>query len=175
MKLVQAPPATTVSAPLDGVAPANFHATSNHPEYIHLGGGKWLLARESRMDCVVVVENDDLRVVEPRHLKKGDAVVVGRTENGEEGILLYTTGFEEPSKESEDKFSFRTRDTRETPFSRSYDQLYDILRHDRQHGYIVWVPGPAVAFDKDSREAMQALPARTSILRLFSILAIIIT
>jgi lysine-ketoglutarate reductase/saccharopine dehydrogenase-like protein (TIGR00300 family) len=157
MKLVQAPPATTVSAPLDGVAPANFHATSNHPEYIHLGGGKWLLARESRMDCVVVVENDDLRVVEPRHLKKGDAVVVGRTENGEEGILLYTTGFEEPSKESEDKFSFRTRDTRETPFSRSYDQLYDILRHDRQHGYIVWVPGPAVAFDKDSREAMQAL------------------
>ena len=32
-----------------------------------------------------------------------------------------------------------------------------ILKHDRDHGYIVWVLGPAVAFDKDSREAMQGL------------------
>ncbi len=56
-----------------------------------------------------------------------------------------------------DKFSFRTRGTRETPFSRSYDELYKVLRHDREHGNIAWVLGPAVAFDKDSRDAMQGL------------------
>jgi hypothetical protein len=32
-----------------------------------------------------------------------------------------------------------------------------VLRHDRDHGHIVWVLGPAVAFDKDSRNAMQGL------------------
>jgi hypothetical protein len=31
------------------------------------------------------------------------------------------------------------------------------MRHDRDHGTIVWVLGPAVAFDKDSRDAMQGL------------------
>ncbi len=56
-----------------------------------------------------------------------------------------------------DKFAFRTRGTRETPFSRSYDDLYNVLRHDREHGYITWVLGPAVAFDRDSRDAMQGL------------------
>ena len=32
-----------------------------------------------------------------------------------------------------------------------------MLRHDRISGYIVWVLGPAVAFDKDSRDSMQGL------------------
>ena len=38
-----------------------------------------------------------------------------------------------------------------------YDKLYDILRHDREHGYIVWVLGPACVFDHDSRNAMANL------------------
>jgi hypothetical protein len=79
--------------------------------------------------------------------------VIGRTENGEEGIYVHTAGFGQTG-ESTGKFAFRTRGTRETPFSRSYDELYDVLRHDRHHGYIVWVLGPAVAFDRDSRDAM---------------------
>jgi hypothetical protein len=84
-------------------------------------------------------------------------VVIGRTENGEEGIYLHIGGFEPVSSAVPDKFSFRNRGTRETPFSRSYDELYKVLRHDRDHGYIVWVLGPAVAFDMDSRSAMQGL------------------
>jgi hypothetical protein len=134
--LKQSPIATLEPAPADGIAPDNYHATSNHPEYVKLG--------------------EKVDVVEARNLKQGDLVVVGRTENGEEGILVHNKGFEQASA-NEDKFAFRSRGTRETPFSHSYDSLYEILKHDRNHGHIVWVLGPAVAFDKDSRSAMQGL------------------
>lgn len=155
--LCHAPTARTEPALMDGVVPRNFHGTSNHPEYVHLGGGNWLLAPESRMDAVLRLKGETLEVVEARRVKQGDQVVVGRTENGEEGIYVHTTGFDLPAEIAAEKFSFRTRGTRETPFSRSYDDLYRVLRHDREHGYIAWVLGPAVAFDKDSRNAMQGL------------------
>lgn len=156
--LRQAPVALFRAAPADGVAPDNFHATSNHPEYIHLSLQEWQLAPQSRMDAVIMLSANGLQVLEPRRLCKGDMVAVGRTENGEEGILVYTSGFTNHANRHDGaKFTFRTRGTRETPFSRSYDELYKILRHDRQHGYIVWVLGPAVAFDRDSRQAMQGL------------------
>jgi lysine-ketoglutarate reductase/saccharopine dehydrogenase-like protein (TIGR00300 family) len=155
--LISAPSVKVEAASRDGVAPENYHGTSNHPEYVHLGDGKWVLVPESRMDCVLVSRGTTIEVVEPRRLKRGDSVILGRTENGTDGILVYTEGFDTGNKEHVDKFSFRTRGTRETPYSRSYDNLYDLLRHDRQNGYIVWVLGPAVAFDKDSREAMQKL------------------
>ncbi|MFC1454429.1 hypothetical protein ACFLQL_04520 [Verrucomicrobiota bacterium] len=151
------PPARTGKAPSDGIAPDNYHGTSNYPEYVHLGNGKWILVPESRMDCVLVLRGDTIEVTEARRLNQGDKVIIGRTENGEDGIFVHTNGFDTDSGKNADKFSFRTRGTRETPFSRSYDTLYNLLRHDRQHGYIVWVLGPAVAFDKDSRDAMQKL------------------
>lgn len=151
------PPAQTRQAPADGVVPDQFHATSNHPEYVCLEQGRWVLAPESRMDCVLVLRGDRLETVEPRRIKQGDEVVLGRTENGEEGVFVHPDGFDEQDTQTTDKFSFRTRGTRETSFSGSYDALYDILRHDREHGNIVWVLGPAVAFDKDSRSAMQGL------------------
>ena len=157
-KLAQAPIIKTEPAPSDGVAPENFHATSNHPEYLHLGQGKWLLVKESRMDAVLVLRDGQVAAIEARRLKTGDPVVIGRTEDGEEGIFVYPGGFAPPAAaQAEEKFSFRSRGTRETPFSRSYDELYQVLRHDRESGYIVWVLGPAVAFDKDSRSAMQGL------------------
>lgn len=152
-----APPARFEPALADGIVPANFHGTSNYPEYVHMGSGSWLLAPESRMDAVLVLRHGTLDVLEPRNVKKGDMVAMGRTENGEEGIYVYTRGFDPPAAKRADKFAFRTRGTRETPFSRSYDELYKILQHDRDHGYITWVLGPAVAFDKDSREAMQGM------------------
>jgi len=154
--LQNSPNAAFVPAPADGIAPRNYHATSNHPEYVKIAGDKWLLAPESRMDAVLVLRGAQLEVVEARRLKKGDSVVIGRTENGEEGIYVHNTGFRQGG-DNADKFAFRSRGTRETPFSHSYDSLYNILQHDRDHGYIVWVLGPAVAFDKDSRAAMQGL------------------
>jgi lysine-ketoglutarate reductase/saccharopine dehydrogenase-like protein (TIGR00300 family) len=155
-KLQRSPAATTVAAPADGIAPDNYHASSNHPEYIKLPDSTWVLAPESRMDAVFVVRGGEIAVIEARNLKKGDLVVTGRTENGEEGILVHNEGFSQTGGSS-DKFTFRSRGTRETPFSYSYDSLYEILKHDREHGHIVWVLGPAVAFDKDSRNAMQGL------------------
>jgi lysine-ketoglutarate reductase/saccharopine dehydrogenase-like protein (TIGR00300 family) len=154
---LHAPHVRVKPAPKNGVAPENFHGTSNHPEYIKLKSGKWVLVPESRMDCVLVVRGDSVEVVEARRLKRRDPVVVGRSENGEEGIWVHTSGFDRRRGTRSDKFSFRMRGTRETPFSRSYDHLYDVLRYDQKNGYIVWVLGPAVAFDKDSRNAMQGL------------------
>ncbi len=155
-QFTEAPPAAMAPSPASGIAPENYHATSNFPEYVKLESGEWLLAPEGRMDAVLVFKNGNLEVTEARRLSKGDLVVIGRTENGEEGIYVHDACFVE-TKESEDKFTFRSRGTRETPFSHSYDSLYEILKHDREHGYIVWVLGPAVAFDKDSRKAMQGL------------------
>jgi len=154
--LAAAPAVRVAPAPADGVLPEGFHATSNYPEYLKLGDGRWLLARESRMDGVFVLQGDSVEVVEPRLVRKGEPVVIGRSENGEEGIYLHAEGFG-THFEPGDKFGFRSHGSRETPFSRSYDRLYEILRHDREHGCIVWVLGPAVAFDRDSRDAMSAL------------------
>ncbi|HYA15345.1 MAG TPA: hypothetical protein VEF33_13505 [Syntrophales bacterium] len=143
-----------------GVAPENYHATSIYPEYFQLHKGKWQLLRESRMDCVVVLEKDGcLTVKESRHLKVGDMVAIGRRENGEDGIFVHTGAFEFPEHFTE-KFAFRTRITRETSFSIDYDELYDLLTYERQNGFILWVLGPATVFDRDARDAFAGLVDR---------------
>ena len=154
-RFVSAPNAVLAPAPFDGVAPEQYHAMSIFPEYFKIDG-QWLLAEESRMDCVAVYENGRIFVREFRLLKKGDMVVVGRTENCEDGIFMHTDGFAEASG-SKDAFAFRTGRSRETAFSRDYDELYELLRHDREHGKIVWVMGPAFSFDSDARKAMSKL------------------
>jgi hypothetical protein len=118
--------------------------------------GGWQLLEQGRMDAVVVLESDHLLAVEPRRLRVGQMVCLGRSEEGEEGIFVHTEGFFS-AEEKKDKFAFRTRGTRETPFSRSYDDLYELLRFEREHGKIVWVAGPAVSFDKDSRDSFATL------------------
>ncbi len=157
-----APVARTAPCPADGVVPDNFHATTNLPEYVQVEQGRWVLCAESRMDGVILVEGGTVRVVEPRNVRQGDQVVVGRWENGEEGIYVHAGGFVTPdvAERNHDKFQFNVRRTRESPFSRDYDALYELLRYEREHGYIVWVLGPAVAFDKDSRDAMAELIVR---------------
>lgn len=140
-----------------GVAPANFHATSIFPEYFHLGAGDWRLLSESRMDCVVVRKKDgNLSVREFRHLATGDLVACGRRENGEEGIFVHPTGFDF-EKGFEEKFTFRARLTRETSFSTDYDELYALLEHECDKGFVLWVLGPALVFDKDARDAFVRL------------------
>ena len=143
-----------------GVAPEHYHATSIYPEYFHLRDGHWHHLEESRMDCVVVLEKSGtLAAKEFRHLRRGDLVALGRRENGEDGIFVHTKGFD-LSQNGADKFAFRTRFTREASFSIDYDELYDLLQFERQKGFIVWVLGPAVSFDKDAREAFVAMVER---------------
>ena len=154
-RFAEAPDAVLEPAPKDGVAPFRYHAMSIFPEYFRING-VWHLAEESRMDCVAVWDGERVQVVEFRRLKKGDAVVTGRTEDASEGIYVHANGFRE-SKAGGDVFAFRTNRSRETAFSRDYDELYDVLRYDRDHGKIVWVMGPAFAFDFDARRAMSRL------------------
>ena len=90
-------------------------------------------------------------------LKKGDLVITGRTEDGSEGIYVHPDGFREEATIQRDTFSFRQNRSRETAFSRDYDELYPLLQHDREHGKIVWVLGPAFAFDYDARNAFSRL------------------
>jgi hypothetical protein len=125
------------------------------PEYFKIDGS-WLLAVESRMDCVPVYENGRILVREFRHLKQGDLIVCGRTEKCEEGIYVHSDGFREDADLSE-TFAFRQGHSRESSFSRDYDELYKILRYDRDNGKIVWVMGPAFSFDSDARKAMSKL------------------
>ncbi|MGQ9748244.1 ornithine cyclodeaminase family domain [Desulfosoma sp.] len=143
-----------------GVAPEGYHATSIFPEYFHVAPGRWELLRESRMDCVVVQRPEGLlEALEFRRLEKGDRVALGRGENGEDGIYVHAEAFGAEGGQG-DKFSFRTRLTRETSFSIDYDEFYDLLSHERDHGWIVWVLGPALVFDRDARDAFCALIER---------------
>ena len=147
-----APDALLIEAPDDFVAPDNYHAMSIFPEYFKING-EWLLAEESRMDCVPVFRNNRIEVVEFRNIRKGD---LGRSENAEDGIYVHPHAFDETDEE-EDVFAFRKNRSRETAFSKDYDELYELLQYDREYGKIVWVMGPAAAFDKDSRDALSAL------------------
>lgn len=153
--LQAAPNAQFLPAPRDGVAPEKYHAMSIFPEYFKVDG-QWLLAEESRMDCVAVLENGAILVREFRLLKAGDLVAVGRREQGEDGIFVYPYGFREQAQH-QDVFAFRQGRSRETAFSRDYDELYELLRYEREHGKIVWVMGPAFAFDHDARNAFSRL------------------
>lgn len=154
-RFINAPDVTLKMAENDFVAPENYHAMSIYPEYFKVDG-KWLLAKESRMDCVAVYKDNEIKVVEFRNVHKGDLIVCGRSENAEEGIFVHPDGFKE-EKENSETFSFRNNRSRETAFSRDYDELYELLKYEKQHGKILWVLGPAVAFDADSRKAFSKL------------------
>lgn len=152
-----APDVKTALVTEDGVAPDYFHSTSMYPEYFKIDG-TWHLAEESRMDASVVVRaNGRLDVVENRNLRKGDQIILGRSEQCEEGIYVHCDGFEPESEKAEDKFVFRQGRSRETSYARDYDRLMQLLRHEKEHGNIVWVMGPAFSFDFDARNAMAAL------------------
>ena len=155
-RFTDAPDARFLPAPFDGVAPEHYHAMSIFPEYFKVEG-RWLFAAESRMDCVAVLKDGALDIREFRRLKQGDLVAVGRTECCEEGIYIHPDGFRERSSAPGDVFSFRQSRSRETAFSRDYDELYSLLRHEKAHGKIVWVMGPAFSFDSDARDAMSRL------------------
>ena len=155
---VNAPNAKYEEAEKDGVLPEYYHSTSMYPEYFKIDG-EWRLAEESRMDsCVILQDDGKLAVVEARNVKKGDKVMLGRTERCEEGVYMYCHGFEEATEVLDDQFVFRQGRSRETSYARDYDKLFELLKYEKEHGgKIVWVMGPAFAFDATARSAMQAL------------------
>ena len=155
--LAAAPDARFETVELAGVAPRGFHSTSMHPEYFKING-TWALAPDMMMDDVVRLNDDGtLEVLPARELKVGDRVAVGRHERGEEGILVWSDGFAPAGHAAEDQFAFRQGRSRETSYARDYDQLIELLQHERDHGNILWVAGPAFTFDSEARAAMSAV------------------
>jgi lysine-ketoglutarate reductase/saccharopine dehydrogenase-like protein (TIGR00300 family) len=149
-----APWVKSTLAPADALLPDDFHATTIYPEYFKIGG-QWRLIHASRMDCVVVIRDGEPWAVEPRLVKAGAAVVTGRAEDGSTGVYVDYEAFERPGNGGVTQpFAFRTGRSRESSYSRDYDLLYEILRYERDNGYIIWVLGPAVVFDHDARRAM---------------------
>lgn len=151
-----APNVKVESVKIKGVAPDNYHATSLYPEYFKVNND-WVLPENTRMDCVpVLVDDYNIEVKEFRNLEVGDIVILGRSDDGSEGIYLYNGGFLEESRK-EDAFLFRAGRSRETTFSRDYENLCQLLEYEKEHGNIVWVLGPAVVFDSKARAAMASL------------------
>lgn len=158
--LKNAPNATLVEVEEDGISPRNYHALSVYPEYFKIND-KWVLAAESRMDTVCVANDtpgeESVNIVEFRNLKKGDKVVIGRTEDASEGIYVWTQGFLAEDAH-QDTFAFRAGRSRETAFSIDYDNLYEVLKYEKENnGYVTLIVGSALALDRDSRNALERL------------------
>lgn len=134
----------------DGVAPDNFYLTSHMPTFYKYKD-KWILPEHNSLNCVAVVENEDIIIKELRDLTIGDKVVVGRELDGSDGIIIYREGFLDYVYHNPGKAA-------ETSFSEDYDILFEQMRYERENdGYIVWVLGPSVVFDHDTRVALNKL------------------
>ena len=158
--LKNAPNVKTIEVEKDGISPRHYHALSVYPEYFKIND-KWVLATQSRMDTVCVVNDtpgeESVNIVEFRNLKKGDKVAIGRTEDASEGIYVWTRGFL-AADESKDTFAFRSGRSRETAFSIDYDTLYEVLKHEKaNNGYVTLIVGSALALDSGSRLALARL------------------
>lgn len=155
-EFISAPEAKTAPAPGDGILPDDFYATTIYPEYFKIKD-EWRLIDAPRMDCAVVIKDGCPKATEARLVRKGDPVVIGRVEDMSNGVFIHYSAFQGGGCTEVQSFAFRTGKSRESAYSRDYDELYEVLRHDRENGNIVWVLGPAVAFDFDARRAMAGI------------------
>lgn len=141
----------TAKVEKDGVAPDDFYLTTLMPTF-YKKDGKWLLPEHNSLNCVAVYDNDQIIVKEIRELVKGEEVVLRGEEGEESGIVVYKEGF------PEEVYS-RPGKAVETSFTKDYEELFELLSHerDKEDGYIVWVLGPSVVFDYDTRNSLNKL------------------
>ena len=134
----------------EGVAPDNYFLTTHLPTF-YLYNGRWILPEHNSLNCVAVVEDEEIRVKELRNLKVGDKVVVGRDIDGSNGVFVYRDGFG-------DSIYSKSGKAVETSFSEDYDLLFEQMKYEKENdGYIVWVLGPSVVFDHDTRKSLNKL------------------
>lgn len=136
---------------IEGVAPDNFYLTSHMPTFYKLNE-EWVIPEHNSLNCVAVVKDQEVIVTEIRDLKVGDRVVLSKEGRVEDGILVYRDGFPESIYSTPGKAV-------ETSFSKDYDLLFELMQHERdsEDGYIVWVLGPSVVFDYDTRKSLNQL------------------
>lgn len=136
---------------MDGVAPDMFYLTTHMPTFYKYEG-QWLLPEHNSLNCVAVLEYHKIVIKEIRELVKGDRVVLSKTGALDDGILVYKEGFPKSIYTTPGKAV-------ETSFSEDYDFLFELMQHERdsEDGHIVWVLGPSVVFDYDTRKALNKL------------------
>ncbi len=124
----------------------------HYPEYFKIDGA-WLLAEDSRMDCVPVCEDGRIFVREFRHIRAGDAIVCGAPSRESRASTSNTTGFD-PAPDGEGELARRGAPRRQllpSAWALARDGVLPAsttsstsrLKHEREHGYVVWVMGPA--------------------------------
>ncbi|MFL5582719.1 MAG: hypothetical protein ACJ8AO_20335, partial [Gemmatimonadaceae bacterium] len=145
-RFAQAPDATFVPAPADGVLPEGFFSTTNLPTYVRIDG-RWRMPREPRMDASLVLDGaGELWVREMRRVQKGDRVAVGYKEDGSEGIYVHASAFLGDATDGEFKF-MSSEVSREKPID--YALMARLLVDERARGgYPVWVTGPALVHSR---------------------------
>jgi len=141
-----APDAVFAPAPVAGVLPEGFYATSNLPTWVRRGG-TWFAPTRPRMDGVVVPRDGGLEVVEPRRVEAGEPVLMGAREDGSEGVVVLTEGFLRGGG-SANEFQFMgTEVSRERPVD--YQELAERLEAERRNGgFLIWVLGPALVHSR---------------------------
>jgi lysine-ketoglutarate reductase/saccharopine dehydrogenase-like protein (TIGR00300 family) len=146
--LANAPAARIVPAESDGVLPEGFFATTNLPTYVKGANGRWTLPREPRMDGCVVRDADGVWWVrEGRRVKRGDQIVVGRAEDGSEGVLVHAHGFQVPAGAHGDFHFMSSQVSREKPID--YPLIARMLVDERSRGgNVIWVTGPALVHSR---------------------------
>ena len=144
-----APEISVRPAPADGVPPEGFHLTTSLPEF-YKKGEDWILPDSSVPYCCVILEEDNFRFSECADVKKGDSIVTASTFDGTEGVFAHRNAFHD--EDESDRLPY------EESGSQKYAYLVDLMRHQKEHGgHIVWVMGPAVVFNYDTRIALEAL------------------
>lgn len=134
----------------DGVAPSGFYLTSHMPTFYHYNN-EWILPEHNSQNCVAVLVDDTIIIKELNNLVVGDKVVIGEKSDGTNGVIIYKEGFDESV------ISIPGRSV-ETAFTDDYEYLFELMRHEKENGgYIVWVLGPSVVFDYDTRIGLSEL------------------
>ncbi|WP_233595610.1 hypothetical protein [Corallococcus sp. CA031C] len=139
------PDARFTPAPADGVLPEGFFTTTNLPTYVRVDG-RWRMPREPRMDGALVLDaQGELWVREGRRVKAGERVVVGRAEDGREGVYVNMAYLAEGG---DGEFKFMTSEvSREKPID--YAHMARLLVEERERGgYPIWVTGPALVHSR---------------------------
>lgn len=150
-KLINSPDVNLLPAKGDGILPYGFYLTSVYPEYLKLKG-KWRLVEENIPFTLLVVKEDKIIPIEAALIKEGDMIVCTDITDGSRGLLVN----ENPFDGLDYNFDLLSYDV---AGSEKYDKMMAILEaeKDNPHGYIVWVLGPAVVFDYDTRVAIAEL------------------
>jgi len=129
--------ATTATAEVDGVLPADFYSTTNLPTQVCIGG-QWVDVDNPEMDCALVVTPEGRVRTRPMHrVRAGEPVVVGRA-----GVRVQP--LERPRGAT--PFEFMTSEvSSEKPKDLLVGQVADRVRRAKAvGGKVLAVCGPAV-------------------------------